>query len=209
MIANTRAAQGPLSAAWSLCSSMSWRRTRPTAANCHDRSRARRYTDVLGNYHRRVLIASSALLVWSGVAIFVLVLVAVVTLGGHAFLSIWRDKRVIHTSRQRNVVHERDPGQLFPCDASGRGRLIAVLRSVGPMYRDAPSFTSYLVGTALTMFAVTVYLVVVGSYAAIFTFVLVVFAVGVFMGGALYGKGTLKNAVRAWAALLCGIGKSK
>jgi predicted outer membrane repeat protein len=77
-----------------------------------------------------------------------------------------------------------------------------VVNAVRVMRSSNPVFTIYWLGMASTCLVVTVWLIAILSYTAILTFALFVYSSAIFAGGALYGKGTLRNAARALGLLL-------
>jgi len=73
--------------------------------------------------------------------------------------------------------------------------------AVSRMYRTNPVFTIYWLGSIAVFAGGTIYFAAIQSYAAILVFGMALYSAAIFAGGALYGKGTLRNARRAVAAL--------
>ena len=76
-----------------------------------------------------------------------------------------------------------------------------MLRELG---RTNPSFTVYWTGNVLICAGATLYLAVVASWIALLMLALCIFSVGVIAGAVFYGKGTLRNAIRALWHLMSG-----
>ena len=77
-----------------------------------------------------------------------------------------------------------------------------VRSAISRMYRTNPVFTIYWVGSFAFLAGGTIYLAAIPSYLAVLTFVLAAYSAAIFAGGVLYGKGSLRNALRAVAALV-------
>ena len=78
------------------------------------------------------------------------------------------------------------------------------MRALRELRETNPRSTTYYLGLLPGFTLGTIYLAAVGSWWAIFCLVFTIFTIGVLAGAALYGKGTLRNAVRALWALARG-----